>query len=367
MSNPNEADSKPQTQSKLGRGLGRLIPLARPAVEAKPIVASPPSVPPPQVAAKPITATRVRVSETDSEPTSGLQSAAKAVSVRPTVSASASNSKSVIELPLESIQPNSRQPRRDFDAKAIEELANSIRSAGLLQPVIVRPMLGASDRYELIAGERRLRACKHLGWKAIPAIVTNATDQNAGVWALIENVHRADLNPMDRALSLKQLAGDFRLTHEALAEQVGLDRSSVTNLLRLADLDETTASMVRKGLLSQGHAKALLGISSPKTRATLAESTVRGEWSVRALEREVQRLAEAPVADVPRGTQPTRRRTHIDALERKLSQALGTDVKIQTGRKPNTGKLQLSFYSVEQFEGLVSALGIKPSQIRLED
>jgi ParB family chromosome partitioning protein len=275
--------------------------------------------------------------------------------------------KAVVELQIASIQPNQRQPRKEFEPVAIEELAASIRSAGLLQPVIVRPLTGNPNRYELIAGERRLRACKHLGWKAIPAIVTQATDQNAGVWALIENVHRADLNAMDRAQSLKQLASEFRLTHESLAEQVGLDRSSVTNLLRLAELDEVTAGMVRRGLLSQGHAKALLGISSLKTRATLAESAVRGEWSVRALEREVQRVAEAPVVDVPRGTPSTRRRTHIDALERKLSQALGTDVKIQTGRKPNTGKLNIAFYSVEQFEGILSALGVKQSQIRLED
>ena len=367
MSNAQEADSKPQAQSKLGRGLGRLIPIARPAVETKPIptstaneapavapqspapIAAPKAAAPGQAGSAPVPQVATRIAPV------------KAASIAP------ASGKSVVDLPLQAIQPNSRQPRREFDPQAIEELATSIRSAGLLQPVIVRPVLGATDRFELIAGERRFRACKHLGWTTIPAIITQATDQNAGVWALIENVHRADLNPMDRAISLKQLASEFRLTHEALAEQVGLDRTSVTNLLRLAELDDTTAGMVRKGLLTQGHAKALLGISSTKTRSTLAESAVRGEWSVRALEREVQRLAESPVVDVPRGTTVTRRRTHIDALERKLSQALGTDVRIQTGRKPNTGKLQIAFYSVEQFEGLVSAMGLKPSQIRLED
>ncbi|MFM7806874.1 MAG: ParB/RepB/Spo0J family partition protein, partial [Planctomycetota bacterium] len=273
----------------------------------------------------------------------------------------------VLQVPVGAIRPNSRQPRKEFDPAAIGELANSIRSAGLLQPVVVRPVLGEKSAYELIAGERRLRACKQLGWSEIPAIVMNATDQNAGVWALIENVHRADLNPMDRALSLKELASEFKLTHEALAEQVGLDRSSVTNLLRLADVDETTAGLLRKGLLSQGHAKALLAVANLKTRATLAESTVRGEWSVRALEREVQRVATAPQTDVPRGTPATRRRANIDALERKLSQALGTDVTIQTGRKPNTGKLQIAFYSLEQFEGVVSSLGLKSNQLSLDE
>ncbi len=366
MSQEQDVEPKSAPISRLGRGLGRLIPITKPP--AAPAI---PATPAGTIAVAPTNSATA-----ESKDRVGTPVQARAVSVSTPAAAprmekanlgAPAAGKTVVDLSISSIQPNQRQPRKDFDATAIEELAASIRSAGLLQPVIVRPALGSPDRFELIAGERRLRACKSLGWKSIPAIVTQATDQNAGVWALIENVHRADLNPMDRALSLKQLASEFRLTHEALSEQVGLDRSSVTNLLRMAELDESTAGMVRRGLLSQGHAKALLGVSSLKTRATLAESAVRGEWSVRALEREVQRVAEAPVIDVPRGTPSTRRRTHIDALERKLSQALGTDVKIQTGRKPNTGKLQIAFYSVEQFEGILSSLGIKPSQIRLED
>ena len=346
--------------SKLGRGLGRLIPAQKPADLPK--VSAPVSAP--AVALAPL------------EVRSETAAVAKAASVpakpepAPVVSQRASETafgRLVLQVPVVAIRPNARQPRKDFDPASISELANSIRSAGLLQPIVVRPIVGEKSVYELIAGERRLRACKQLGWSEIPAIVMNATDQDAGIWALIENVHRSDLNTMDRALSLKQLASEFRLTHEALADQVGLDRSSVTNLLRLAELDETTAGLVRKGLLSQGHAKALIAVNNLKSRATLAESAVRGEWSVRALEREVQRLNESTVVDVPRGTPATRRRTNIDALERKLSQALGTDVSIQTGRKPNTGKLQLAFYSLEQFEGLITALGINPKQIRLED
>jgi ParB family chromosome partitioning protein len=145
-----------------------------------------------------------------------------------------------------------------------------------------------------------------------------------------------------------------------------MDRSSITNLLRLSELDSATADLVRKGHLTQGHAKALLGVSNQKTRTTLAESAVRGDWSVRSLEREVQRLSEADI-DVPRGTPASRRRSNIDALERKLSQAIGTEVKIQTGKKPNTGKLLISFYSLEQFEGIVSRMGVKASQVNNED
>jgi len=276
--------------------------------------------------------------------------------------------RAILGIELSRITPNSRQPRRDFDLASIEELAESIRSAGLLQPVVVRPVLGKSGHFELIAGERRWRACRHLGWKEIPAIVTHATDQDAGVWALIENVHRADLNPIERALAMKQLAGEFRLTHESLAERVGLDRSTVTNLLRLAELDETTASMVRNGLLSQGHAKALLSVPNLKTRSTLADSAVRGDWSVRALEREVQRLAESDSETVPRGTNsvPSRRRSNIEALERKLSQAMATEVKIQTGRKPNSGKIQISFFTLEQFETVLRAIGVDPESVSLD-
>jgi ParB family chromosome partitioning protein len=356
MSEAAEKEKSPAPVSKLGRGLGRLIP-----VKAAP-AAAPASATPAAVAAT--------VATTPMKPISPVSPSADGISTTPKATASPqaeSTGKRVQEIEISKIRPNARQPRRDFDAASISELAGSIRSAGLLQPVILRPITGSRDQFELIAGERRLRACKSLDWTKIPAIVTNATDQDAGVWALIENVHRSDLNPMDRALSLKQLAAEFRLTHESLAEQVGLDRSSVTNLLRLAELDEGTATLVRKGLLSQGHAKALLGIGNLKTRTTLAESTVRGDWSVRALEREVQRMSEASAVDVPRGTKTIRKRTNIEALERKLSQALGTDVAIQTGRKPNTGKLQIAFYSLEQFEGLITALGIKPSQINLAE
>jgi len=331
---------------KLGRGLGRLIPVsAKNPTGETPVKAAAPNV----------------ASAADVSPSKGPAS----VAVKQPAVESISG-RQIAQIKIQSVIPNPRQPRMDFDSKAIQELADSIRSAGLIQPIVVRPLTGSPGRYELIAGERRWRACQTLGWSEIPAIVTNATDQDSGVWALIENVHRTDLNPMDRAAALQKLVSEFRLTHEALAEQLGMDRSSITNLLRLSELDSATADLVRKGHLTQGHAKALLGVSSQKTRATLAESAVRGDWSVRSLEREVQRLAESEV-DVPRGTPASRRRSNIDALERKLSQAIGTEVKIQTGKKPNTGKLLISFYSLEQFEGIVSRMGVRASQVNNED
>jgi ParB family chromosome partitioning protein len=348
MSDSAASEKVTQSVGRLGRGLGKLIPVARNTQPPAPETSAAPQATPQR-----LPLAKVIVPAAVAPPIAN-------------VSPGVGSGRSIDEIDISRISANPRQPRREFESSAIDELADSIRAAGLLQPVVIRPRSGSKDQFELIAGERRWRACKQLGWKKIPAIITNATDQSAGVWALIENVHRADLNPMERALSLKQLASEFRLTHEALAEQVGLDRSSVTNLLRLAELDEVTSGLVRKGLLSQGHAKALLGIPNLKTRGTLAESAVRGEWSVRALEREVQRLDEGSAGHVPRGTSTSRKRANIEALERKLSQALGTDVSIQTGRKPNTGKLQIAFYSIEQFEGIVSALGVKQNQINLE-
>ena len=329
-------------QPKLGRGLGRLIPVQKAVLSA-------PSPSHLTVEAERAAADQKTHAETDMD----------AAIVHSTNQAAG---RRVDQIRLSSIVPNARQPRLDFDQHAIEELASSIRSAGLIQPVIVRPIVGAPGRYELIAGERRWRACKSLGWTEISAIITNATDQDSGVWALIENVHRTDLNPMDRAAAIQKLVSEFRMTHDALAEQLGLERSTVTNLLRLSELDPATADLVRKGHLSQGHATVLLGVSNQKTRAPVAESAVRGDWSVRALEREVQRLAEGDVG-VPRGTVASRRRSNIEALERKLSQAIGSEVKIQTGKKPNSGKLQIAFYSLEQFEGIVSRMGVKPSSL----
>lgn len=320
-------------QQKLGRGLGRLIP-----VKVAPVVTA------------------------VTESTRSVEGITESATASPRETAS----RRVLDIAVSSISANTRQPRQDFEPKAIHQLAESIRNSGLLQPIVVRAIIGSPGQFELIAGERRWRACKELGWSTIPALVMQATDQDSGVWALIENVHRADLNPMDRSVALQRLAAEFQLTHEALAERIGLDRTTITNLLRLAELDPISSQLVRRGVLTQGHAKALMGVSNPKTRGTLAESAARGDWSVRTLEQEVQRMNRSST-DVPRGTTASRRKSNIDGLERKISQALGTEVRIITGRKPNTGKLTIAFYSIEQFEGLLSSLGLKQNQIKLDE
>ena len=275
--------------------------------------------------------------------------------------------KGVEEIHISQISANPRQPRTDFKVVELEGLAASIKSNGLLQPIIVRRLEGSVGQFEIVAGERRWRAFKMLGKLSIPAIIVQASDEHSGVCALIENVHRTDLNPMDRAIAVQKLSEEFSLTHDKLAEKLSLDRSTVTNLLRLAELDTQTARLVRQGILLQGHAKALLGVLDIKVRSTLAESAVRGEWSVRALEREVQRLSAESKGRVPRGTQPARRQANVKDLETRLSLLLGTRVTIQLGRKLNTGKVSMEFFSLDQFEGMLAKLGLRTDQIQFEN
>jgi ParB family chromosome partitioning protein len=270
----------------------------------------------------------------------------------------------IVEIHVEHIKPNQRQPRTDFNEESIRGLASSIRQAGLMQPIVVRP---AAQGYELIAGERRWRAAKLLGLRVIPALVRDLDDQTSAEFALIENVQREDLNPMDRAIALRRLSTDFGLTHQVIADRVGLDRASVTNLLRLSDLDTATAQLVRSGALSQGHGKALLALTDLSVRRAMAERTMKQDWSVRELERRIQHVQRPDGTTVTGGT-PSRadkspRSANAADLERKLAEHLGTRVAIQLGRKKGSGRLMLDFYSLDQFDGLMQRLGFDASRM----
>jgi ParB family chromosome partitioning protein len=259
---------------------------------------------------------------------------------------------------VEHIVPNPRQPRTDFDLPLIEGLAASIRQSGLMQPILVRPV---GDRFELVAGERRWRAAKLVGLQTLPALVRVLDDQSSAELALIENVQREDLNPIERARALRRLSEEFGLTHQAIADRVGLDRASVTNLVRLADLDDGCASLVRSGKLSQGHAKALLSISDIKARLSLAERAITQEWSVRELERQVQLRHQSEKGERPASSavpqDPSARDANVADLEQRLSAHLGTRVRIQLGRKKGSGRLVLEFYNLEQFDGIMQRIG----------
>lgn len=270
-------------------------------------------------------------------------------------------SEGIRSIAVAQIVPNRRQPRQDFDEAALDSLARSIKSAGLMQPVVVRPL---DSGFELVAGERRWRAAKRIGLETIPAVIRDVDEQGAAELALIENIQREDLNAMERAIALRRLADDFSLTHQEIADKVGLDRTSVTNLLRLADLDSATASLVRLNLISQGHAKALLAIADPVGRSKLAQQVADEGWSVRELERRIQQLQRSSgmqreASEDHSPDEVTARDANVADLERQLAEYLGTKVAIQLGRKKGSGRLILDFYSLDQFDGLMQRMGFR--------
>lgn len=267
-------------------------------------------------------------------------------------------------IPIARIQRNPRQPRERFDDAALRALAESIRQDGLLQPIVVRPAKGGSagdgsPLFELVAGERRLRAFTLLGRSAIPAIVQTVDDRTSAVLALIENVQREDLNPMERAHGLQRLMHEFELSQQDLAARVGLDRSTVANLLRLNDLDPHTAAALREGSITTGHAKALLGLSDVGRRKVLLARVIADGLSVRELEREARMAAAAGAASLPRRLPGSGRviSAQVADLERRIGAHLGREVQIKSGRKPGSGAITIKFASHVQFEGLMERIG----------
>lgn len=299
-----------------------------------------------------------RLPSVSTAPGSATSSAPAAVTARGTA---ASPGQRVHEIPLGDITPNVHQPRQQIDAGTLKELAESIRAAGIMQPIIVRPR--GSGKFELIAGERRWRAAQLLELRTIPALVREVDDRTAAEWALIENVQREDLNPMDRAAAFLRLIEQFGLSHQQIAERVGVDRTSVSNLIRLNELDEATADSVRAGRLTLGHAKALLGCADPVRRAELGATVLRNGWSVRRTEQAIRELN----ATRPSGSrEPSARSLHLADLERRIGDRLGTRVSIETGRATGSGTLRIAYYSIAQFEGLLARMGIDESSLRDE-
>ncbi len=278
------------------------------------------------------------------------------VEPKPSPNREAAPGREVLSITLSQVHPRAGQPRQTFDEVSLAQLAESIRHAGLMQPILVRP--NGSGGYEIIAGERRWRAARSLNLATIPAIVRDLDDERCAEWSLIENLQREDLNPIDRAEAFQRLIEEFNLTHQDVAERVSLDRSSVSNHLRLNELDCACKEMVRAGTLSMGHAKALLGIASIEDRTALAEQVARESWSVRELERRVK--TERPTSASATTREPAPAHPQLDALQRRLGEHLGTKVKIVTGRKKGQGRLVIEFYDFDQFDGLLRAINFDP-------
>lgn len=248
---------------------------------------------------------------------------------------------SLVELPLKDIRMNPLQPRREVDPGALEELKSSIQQAGLLQPVVVRPAPGGSG-FELIAGERRLRACQALGWEKIPAVRRDVDDRTMLTLALIENLQRDDLSPVDEARGYERLIAEFELTQQDVAIAVGRDRSTVANALRLLKLPDAVLQMLHDGHLSVGHARALLALDDPRTVTALAREATAQGLSVRDVEDRV-RGGRAPERRprLKRGLAPA---PEVRRVEDALRRRLGTDVRVSL-RAKGKGQIHVAFYS----------------------
>lgn len=256
---------------------------------------------------------------------------------------------------VDRIEPSPFQPRRHFDDQALQQLAASITRSGLMQPIIVRP---TTKGFELVAGERRWRAAELAGLTEVPAVVRELSDEEAAEWALVENLQREELNPIERAHGLKSLADRFGVSHTALGERLGLDRSTVANLIRLTELEREIQDHVAAGTLSMGHARALLGVPTPSARLALAKRAIAGAWSVRQTEEAVRKTTHAEKPIPTKGELPNQRAAVIADLERRLSAHLGTKATVTMRGRGNRGRLVIEFYSLEEFEGLMDRVGL---------
>ena len=262
-------------------------------------------------------------------------------------------------IPVAKIRPNPLQPRKEFRAEDLADLEASLRVNGLLQPITVRPAPRGGG-FELIAGERRFRAAQRLGWTEIPATVRDVDDRMLLSLAMVENLQRADLNPIEEAEGYDQLIRDFALTQQDVADIVGKDRSTVANTLRLLALPASVRRLVWDGALTVGHARALLGLGEAARMADLAKEVVAHGLSVRDVEQRVRaegRQKRGKAASGKAGVTPTvdARSAEVRRLEDRLRTRLGTDVRVVPAGKTK-GELRISFYSVEDFGRLFSIL-----------
>lgn len=275
------------------------------------------------------------------------------LSSSPAPAAEESAAAAAVELPIDSITANPKQPRKDFDDKALQELAASLTQSGILQPVVVRRV---GDSYQLVVGERRWRAAKLAGLTRIPAIIREATDAQTLELALVENLLREDLNPMEEAEAYQRLLAEFGWTQEELAQRVQRDRSSIANCLRLLKLPELIQADLRTNRLTMGHARALLALASPADQLRLREEILAHSWSVRATEQSARAVEAA--SGTPRRPKAARRRSaELVAVEDALQRALMTRVRV-TGTE-RAGIIHVAYANAEELERLAELMGAR--------
>ncbi|MCE9584254.1 MAG: ParB/RepB/Spo0J family partition protein [Planctomycetes bacterium] len=256
-----------------------------------------------------------------------------------------------LELSTKQIRPNPFQPRKVWEGAEIEELAASIREQGLIQPIVVRK---AGENYQIIAGERRFRALQSLGRETVQVVVREIDDRSMLEVALVENLQRKDLTPIEKAQAFRALIDRFKMTHEGVSARLGMDRSTVTNFLRLLDLPEVIRDAVSRGTLSMGHARCLISLSSPAEQLVLAKRIEKEGMSVRKLEKLVQNLRTPPLPEQEKSA--TVSMPVLKDWEERLRRHFETKVKIRAGK--NRGALIIEFYNLDDFDRLVAKIGV---------
>jgi len=257
----------------------------------------------------------------------------------------------VFELSIDQIEPNRKQPRHNFNEESLSELANSVREFGIIQPIIVRKLDG-EEKYEIIAGERRFRAAKQVGLTSIPVIInSNIDDTSSLAMALIENIHRDDLSPLEQAHTFKQLLDEFGITHEDLSRKVGKSRTTITNFIRILNLPVSVQKLIDEGKVTAGHAKVLVSLKKMEDQLQIAELIVKNDLSVRQVERLVNLKNNPPARKQP---EDIIQLTKLPVVSRKISDFLNTPVKITQGKKK--GRIEIEFGSVGELERIVDAI-----------
>lgn len=324
-------DGKPARKARLGRGLSSLIASSTPAGAGE--------------------------GGFESEPTTEVGKAPVQV---PEASQSTASTGTPAEIAADKIAPNPYQPRRHFPEAELAELRESIRQQGILQPLIVS-FAGAGEEsdgsYVLIAGERRLRAAKEAGLETVPCIIREAGPQQMTEWALIENLQRSDLNPIERAEGYQHYIDRFSLSTAEAAERLGQPRTTVANHLRLLELCDDVRQLIAQGMLTFGHAKVLAGVGDVELQLSLARKVVAKGLSVRALEEALQEAQDAAPGRERTQAKPKAKPAYVRDLEEKLTHTVGTRVAILPGRAKHTGRIVVEYYSLDDFDRIAESLG----------
>ncbi len=260
------------------------------------------------------------------------------------------------ELPVSQIRPNPYQPRTSWNQEQLAELCESIKANGIIQPIIVRK---SGDGYQIIAGERRFRAAEMAGLELVPVFVRQATDEEMLELALVENIHRADLNPIERAKAYQNFINSFNLTQVDAAKRLGEDRTVVANYLRILNLPGEIKQMLSEGQLSMGHARAMLALPTDDLQKKLANRAMAGRFSVREVERLVRKYLEGKTEQK---AEKKEKLAHIIDLERQLQSILGTKVNIKANKRGQRGRIIIDYYSLDEFERLTERMGLTQNE-----